>query len=382
MLRRDYQTDQIRLVNIRTYQGTRVELYRNLAYTCGVRGYQTFVIASPVNIPEDEAHPLWVRMHGGGVGAFDSDGMYLPNWFYPDSLDEETSRQLARPLQETGLVAKIQDHPARFRFLLPSMCDHDLFSGIGLPEPNNPHFPDENGRLRSADGLLATKAALAFTLSRYKTTHVFLHGTSAGAAGAFSVTHSFEIQGLKLSGIIMDSGIIDDRWIEIIQRVARQNLAACVDYLPMEDAKLLTEKIGPIFAPDSLPKNLVSSGEMSVPIFLVWNRGDPTFCGEAPIVYTGADGTMQVMNAVDYLMDGLRQAIQVQSSGGRSQSLRMCVSSGPQYCSVHAPTKTAYNQFQPAGDQDHLGMDYNQYILDWVNERLKDPPPDFQDIGE
>ncbi len=35
-------------------------------------------------------------------------------------------------------MAEIRAHEAGFRFMMPSMCDHDLDSGVGIPEKNNP----------------------------------------------------------------------------------------------------------------------------------------------------------------------------------------------------------------------------------------------------
>lgn len=46
-----------------------------------------------------------------------------------------------------------------YRFLMPSMCDHDLYAGMGNEYPNNPNWPDGD----RVEGLLATMAAINFT---------------------------------------------------------------------------------------------------------------------------------------------------------------------------------------------------------------------------
>lgn len=373
-----YDTSQIKLVESIQYNAYTIRFYRNRAYTCGLSGYQTFVIGYPTTIPTSATRPLWVRMHGGGTGAFTSTGSYLPNGFFPGSLDEETINELGGLLTETGLIAKVRAHSAEFRFLMPSMCDHDVYSGVGLPEANNPYSPDENGQTRAADGLLATKAAIAFTRTVLPTSSVFLHGTSAGAAGAFTVAYSFEREGIHLSGIVMDSALIDPAIFEVLTTVAVDHPEACVANAAEHDAALELGKIGAATDTANLPRTVVPSGEMTVPIMHVWDHNDPIHCGDYPMTTPG--GTM---GAMDYVHDALRQAIDALPASNPSENLRACVTlAGGQPCDLHSPTKYAYTEATPPGDADHGGMDYNQYIMDWASARLpvavggvSTPPP-------
>ena len=179
-----FRTGRIELVSTNFRDGWTVEFYRNYAYTCGKEGYQTFVIAIPPGDSLAQDRPLWVRMHGGGAGAFLPTGKYSAK---ESSIVEEGAPGLFGLIKETGLMAKVRKHPAGFRFMMPSMCDHDLYSGVGIPEENNPYSPDENGNPRAADGLLATQAAIAFARDRVPISRVFLHGTSAGAMGAMAI---------------------------------------------------------------------------------------------------------------------------------------------------------------------------------------------------
>ena len=91
-----------------------------------------------------------------------------------------------------------------YRILIVSMCDHDLHSGMGTPYLNNPNGVEVNG-------LQANMAAIDYTVSKYPTTHVFAHGTSAGSIGAFNLAYSYNFEGISLNGIVMDSHLASDR---------------------------------------------------------------------------------------------------------------------------------------------------------------------------
>ena len=71
-------TSQIELVSTVTQDGYRIQFFRNLAYGCSISGDQTFIIATPVGQSATSTRPLWVKMHGGGVGYFDPSGTPIP----------------------------------------------------------------------------------------------------------------------------------------------------------------------------------------------------------------------------------------------------------------------------------------------------------------
>ncbi|MCS6800090.1 MAG: hypothetical protein NZ898_16490, partial [Myxococcota bacterium] len=79
------------------------------------------------------------------------------------------------------------DPSARHMFV--SMCDHDLYGGLGQPYPYNPHW----GGTDTVDGALASMAAIHFVARGngrhpgYPTSLVFLSGSSAGGVGAYHV---------------------------------------------------------------------------------------------------------------------------------------------------------------------------------------------------
>ena len=80
-----------------------------------------------------------------------------------------------------------------------SMCDHDQYSGLGTPYPNNPNPGAE------VNGMQATKSAVEYTVANYPTTEVFAHGTSAGSVGAYNLAMSFAAQDIHFTGVVADS---------------------------------------------------------------------------------------------------------------------------------------------------------------------------------
>ncbi|RMF25698.1 MAG: hypothetical protein D6760_00365 [Deltaproteobacteria bacterium] len=364
-----YSTDQIVLVDTISQQGYTGEFYENRAYTCGRRGYHTFMIVYPDGLPLSEERPLWVRMHGGGVGAYDANGVYVPIELEGMN-DEENIIKLGSYMDEGGLMAKARAHAAGFRFLMPSLCDHDVYSGVGIPEPNNPNSPDENGKTRAADGLLATKAAIAFTRRHVVTSHTFLHGTSAGSVGSFSVAYSFDREGIVLSGIVSDS--------HVLGRGTSDN--ADLGCMPFTyDRTLLIPKIGPLASADYYPEDIVAAGQMRVPVYHLWNTGDPACCGSALQTYTDPFGGTYTEPGCLHEHGPYRDAITANPPGGsgRSVTREVCVNdigtTTPGACNLHTPTKFTYTRATPPGDQLTGGGDYNQDIIDWVSQRLTEP---------
>ena len=71
-------TAKIELAGTSTVNGWKFDYFRNTAYPCSISGYQTFVIGTKVGSSDTVARPLWVRMHGGGVGYFHENGSLGP----------------------------------------------------------------------------------------------------------------------------------------------------------------------------------------------------------------------------------------------------------------------------------------------------------------
>src|ERR1017187_9427604 len=151
-------TSQINLVSSSTVNGWQYDFYRNSAYPCSISGYQTFVVGTKTGSSPTGSSPLWVWMHGGGVGYFDSSGTPQPDG---SEMTENSAASLQATLTNAGLSANVQADPAGFRMLAVSYCNRDIYSGTGQTDPNNPN-KNTDGSARTTNGLQATKAAIAF----------------------------------------------------------------------------------------------------------------------------------------------------------------------------------------------------------------------------
>ncbi len=367
-----FSTTEIVKVAEATQAGYHAEFYENRAYTCGVSGYHTFVVAWPDGVPTSAPRPLWVRLHGGGVGAFNDAGEYVPSVFLFGSLDQETFAELAAFGLSDGLMASIRAHPAGFRAVIPSLCDHDLYAGVGLADPNNPFSPDENGKTRATDGLLAAEAAVAYARAQLATTATFVHGTSAGSFGAFNVAYGLQEHGQPVTGIVMDSGVLDYTANAAYEAHLEANPGACPSAGAAfnVDWDAMRARFAHLAQPLWEPAYAVEQGLFSTPVFQLWDRRDPNWCADTPIPYIDDDGTPQILGGSDLLNDDLRAAIAANPPGGpgASVSLRVCTVTGPSTCGVHGPT-AAINGPPTAIDAD-TGLDINQAVVDWVDARL------------
>jgi len=185
------------------------DFYRNNAYSCGLSGNYTFMVLNPANGDETTEAPLWVFLHGGGAGFYDENGDYQAvgdqtedTWNREETFDDLLVEQLQGRTVENGqpkditLTRRIQEG---YRVVMVSMCDHDQYSGLGTPYPNNPNPGAE------VNGMQATMSAVEYTVANYPTTEVFAHGTSAGSVGVYNLAMSFAAQDIHLTGVVADS---------------------------------------------------------------------------------------------------------------------------------------------------------------------------------
>jgi hypothetical protein len=356
------KTDRIEFVGTTTVDGYEFDQYRNLSYPCSISGYQTFVIGTKVGSSDTATRPLWVRMRGGGVGFFDSNGVPQPS---AGNKSEESAATSISFVRDAGLMGLVRDDAAGFRLVSVSMCNHDIYSGGDQPDPNNPNtLPDGSGR--TVNGLFATKAAIQFARAKYPTSKFFLHGTSAGSAGALSVSWGLQKQGIPPAGSVVDSGEVNLEWEQArnAQGICDSQrgsgaLAAIQARMQYELAEVKNE-----------PDKLVSRGELTVPLLHTWSRADPNVCGATPMSCPRRDGSTAPMGAADCAHEPLRAAIAGLGPSSRSRNLRLCVSpaSAPGSCATHVVTNKDTPNTDPAEPAD-----YNGAILDWVHTRLGDP---------
>ena len=291
-------TEAIALADLRnvTFQGYTqdLEFYRNEAYDCGLSGKYTFMVANPLNGDADDEAPLWVYLHGGGTGYFDDQGNYTAtNNQNQDTWNhEETFENLIKTIthritdRKTG---KIEDNTKTrrlregYRLLVVSMCDHDTYLGMGTPYPYNPN-PDAQ-----VNGLQALLSAIDYTTANYPTTHVFVHGTSAGSVGAYAAGMSYAAEGIALTGVV------SDLILSPLKFTIQDTLAGQPGYPSQEgyNSTLFVQKAGPWLDPSNrlTPEDRFGSGFNFVPHLQVGGLDDP-YCGGnfPPLEQTLADG--------------------------------------------------------------------------------------------
>ena len=357
------KTNQIQFVGSTTMGGYKFDQYRNLAYPCSISGYQTFVIGTKVGSSDTQTKPLWVRMRGGGVGFFDAGGRPQPS---AGNKSEESAATSIGFLNPNGLMRLVRDDPLGFRLVSVSMCNHDIYSGGDTPDPNNPNtLPD--GSPRTVNGLFATKAAIQFTLAKYPTSKFLLHGTSAGSAGALSVSWGLQAQRIPPAGSIVDSGVVNGEWEQ-----AQFDQGTCADGGPRSPAAVAAIRARTQFQLADVknePDKLVSRGDLTVPLLHTWSSADPNVCGATPMSCPLRDGTTVTLGAADCAHEPLRAAIAGLGPNSKSRNLRVCVSPAgqPGSCATHVVTNKETPNTDPASPAD-----YNGAILDWVHARLAD----------
>lgn len=295
------------------------DFYRNVAYECGLSGNYTFMVANPASGDESTEAPLWVYLHGGGSGYFDENGDYYgqtgqteDNWNHEETFNDMLVKQLQRrtvddnnqPIDIT-LTRRIQEG---YRVVLGSMCDHDLYSGLGTPYLNNPN-PDAQ-----VNGMQATMAAVDYTARNYPTTHVFAHGTSAGGLGVFNLAISYAAEGRFLTGIISDF-YLGERALPLLDMFAGDS-----PYAAGYDSEKMSEKIGYFADVEQrvAAEDRINDGFDEVPVLFVGGDKDPFCIGHRPAV---PEAAALGLGNCEYVWDELKQAVNNQPNSPHQVSL-------------------------------------------------------------
>ena len=293
-----------------------LDFYRNTAYTCGFSGNYTFLVVEPMNDPGAEA-PLWVYLHGGGAGYFDENQEYkigvTPTDGAPRNPNNHNTEKTLERLRDDQLIYNTHTNTGQienstltrrimegYRILIVSMSDHDLHSGMGTPYLNNPNGGEVNG-------LQANMAAIDYTIANYPTTHVFAHGTSAGSIGAFTLAYAYNLEGVKLNGIIMDSHLASYRTETLNKALAGvSGFPFAANFIAQEFAN----KVGWIADPDRFPgiEYVIDNG-YDIPSLDIYGNLDPG-CGGG-LARTDEAHSVGLDNC-DWVHDGFRQAVAAQ----------------------------------------------------------------------
>lgn len=270
-----------------------LQFFRNSAYDCGLTGKYTFMVGNPVNGNAEDEAPLWVYLHGGGMGYWNEDGDYIAvktqtedTWNHEETFEDLINTVSVRVLDKDGAIEdNTLTRRARegYRMLVVSMCDHDTYLGTGTKYPNNPINPNAE-----VNGLQATMAAIDYTVANYPTTHVFVHGTSAGSIGAYGVGMSYASEGIVLTGVISD--YIPASRLEIIT----ETLAGEPGH-PMDagyNTSAVNEKLGPWGDHENrlFPEDRFGAGFNATLNLQIGGLLDPFCGGGTPIPEAVADG--------------------------------------------------------------------------------------------
>ncbi len=353
-------TSHIALVSSSTVNGWKYDFYRNSAYPCSISGYQTFVVGTKVGSPSTATSPLWVWMHGGGVGYFDPSGAPQPDG---SQMTENSALSLRATLTNAGLSANIRADQAGFRTLAVSYCNRDIYSGTGQVDPNNPN-KNADGSARTTNGLQATKAAVTFTEATYPTSKYFLAGGSAGSAGAYYVAWSEQLSGNAPAGVVGDASVVN---VEQGEAAYQQGVCPSPKYSP-QATSITVQRLDPQIAdPGNEVDRLVASGQLTVPLLHIWNHADTNTCGSTPMQCPLRDGSVVTMGATDCNHQPLAAAITTEGPNSASENLPLCVQlPGTPSCSLHVVTLYAgLANSDPASPSNYLPA-----IMTWVDLRL------------
>jgi hypothetical protein len=355
-------TSKISLVSSTTVNGWRYDYYRNPAYPCSISGDQTFVVGTKVGSSPTAPAPLFVWMHGGGIGWFDAGGTPQPD---TQQMTEQSAATLQAGLTNAGLLTSIRNDPAGFRVLAVSYCTRDLYSGDAEADPHNPNL-NADGSVKATNGLLATKAAVTFAQTAYPTSKYFLAGGSAGSAGAYEVAWAEQVSNDPPAGVVGDASVLNAEQGEAAyaQGVCR-NPAFSPDGAASVQQRFARE-IGNIA---NEPDKLVSRGLLTVPLLHIWNHGDTNTCGAVPMQCPLRNGSVVTMGATDCNHEPLAAAITAKGPDSRSKNLPVCVDNDTTAnCSLHVVTTHAgLTNTDPAGPANYLAA-----VVAWVNARLAD----------
>jgi hypothetical protein len=352
-------TASIAFVSSTSSGGWKYDYYRNSAYPCSISGYQTFVVGTKTGSSNTAPRALWVMMHGGGAGYFDENGQPIPS---SAQKIEESAASLNARLTNNGLLANVRADAAQFRTLAVSYCSHDVYAGVDTPDPHNPNTTPD-GKPRPTNGTLSVKAAVEYAQGHYPTTKTFLHGGSAGSAGAFGVAWSMQLQGIAPSGVVADASIVNREATK-----AGFDAGYCTDKNDPARVQAIAARIHPDLANiDNEPDKLVSTGRLTVPLLHIWNHGDANTCGSAAISCPLRNGSHVTMGLTDCIHEPMREAIAAQGTASRSKNFPVCVDNdATPDCSVHVITnKAGLTNTDPSTPADYLTG-----IMDWVHTRL------------
>jgi hypothetical protein len=279
-----YDREQIQLADSDTITKGSVSyhryFYRNTAYRCGRSGHFTFLVVEPDSLAGATA-PMSVNFHGGGFGY------YTPSGVYSDPANEwKNDENIFKgcPNAQCTALADVAGFDPAMRTVAVSMCDHDLYAGLGQIYPNNPHWIDQGLPPDTVDGALASMAAVHYvakgnsTAPGYPTSYVYFHGSSAGGAGAYHVAATFARRGTRVNSVEMAAYAITTRTAALLA-------TGCAG---PDTTSASAAKITPFGDDASLFVDASFATAYALPTFFADGSSDPFCCGPPPTTTVAA----------------------------------------------------------------------------------------------
>jgi hypothetical protein len=262
------------------------------------------------------------------------------------------------------LLGLIRGDAAGFRTLAVSYCSHDVYAGTNSTDPHNPNTTPD-GRARTTNGIYATTAAIRYVQANYPTTKTFLHGTSAGSAGAYGMAWAMQQQRNPPAGVVADASVVNAEAF-----AAAYTAGFCTDNNdPIRVSAIAARVNADLANVDNEVDKLVTSGRLSVPLLHIWNHGDSNTCGAPAISCPLRNGSHITLGLTDCIHEPLRQAIAAQGAASRSRNFPVCVDNdATSDCSLHVVT----SRHGLTNTETSTPADYLTGIVDWVRARLAD----------
>ncbi len=328
-------TGGIQLVSTKNLDGWKYDYYRNMAYPCSVSGYQTFVIGTKIGSSPTAARPLWTFMHGGGAGYFDENGNPIPN--ENQKVEEGAGSPEHAASTTTGCspgCATTRPVSARSRSRTAATRSTP---GAEHPRPAQPEHDARRQAPPDRPAASRPRPRSSTRQSLYPTTKTFLHGGSAGSAGAYYVAWAMQLQGIAPAGVVADASVVNRR------RRCRPGTrpASAPTRTTRSGRPAIAARVHPDIANvGNEVDKLVSSGRLTVPLLHIWNHGDQNTCGSPPVACPLRDGTtvtLGIHRLRPRAAASRRSPRRVRSS--RSKNLPLCVDDDAvPDCSVHVVT--------------------------------------------
>ena len=311
-------TGHIQLVSSSTANGWQYDYYENSAYPCSISGYQTFVVGTKVGSSSTASSPLWVWMHGGGVGYFNASGTPEPN--SPD--DREFGGSRSRPRSPMpGLSANIQADPAGFRMLAVSTATATFTAAQARPIPTI-RTRTRTDHAKTTNGLQATRRPSHSPKPNTR------HRSTSWREGAPDQRARTSLPGRNSSqGTRLQVWSVTRAWKMLRREPPRINRASVGTELSIptpsrSSRSVLDPQIADI---DNEVDKLVSSGQLTVPFLHIWNHADVNTCGSTPMQCPLRNGSVVTMGATDCDHQPLAAAITAEGPNSTSENLPLCV---------------------------------------------------------